>query len=280
VSSFFSDDSAVLVVARRLLHRAGQRLDNDNQQPVHEAQLPGGGTMQLLLPPLSPKGPLIAVRCAVRAQSSAESFVTDGFLSSDMLAHLRNAIQQRKNILVLGAAGSGVSQMLAMLTRLLPEHERVVAIEQVPSASLLNPQVLPLSRRALPHVGLEELLSRGALLRYDRLLLDDVQPHEIYSALFAAAGSRGALLGMHAPNPEVARSLLEHGARPDRQGHGLPGPLVAAAVQQLVHVGTDSAGARKVLGVSELRLTASGTLELRPVFHYDGKAFVASFLGP
>jgi len=280
VSSFFSDDAAVLVTARRLMHRAGQRLEPE--QLVHEAQLPNGGAVQVLLPPLSPKGPLIAVRCAIRAQSSPESFVTDGVLSSEMLAHLRSAMQQRKNVLVLGPAGAGVSLVLAMLTRLLPEHERVVAIEQVPSASLLNPQVLPLSRRALPHTGLDELLSRGALLRYDRLLLDDLQPHDIYHALFAAAGSRGALLGLHAPNQEVARSLIEHAARSERTSSGLPGPLVAAALQLLVHVGADSAGARRILGMSELRLTPSGTVELRPLFHHDGKGFVTSgtsFLG-
>jgi len=186
-------------------------------------------------------------------------------------------------VLVLGSAG--VSLVLAMLTRLLPDHERVVAIEQVPAASLLNPQVLPLSRRALPNASLEELLARGALLRYDRLLLDDVLPHELYGALFAAAGSRGALLGMHAPNPEVARSLIEHGARGERSA-SLPGPLLAAALQLLVHVGADASGARKILNISELRLSHAGAIELRTLFQYDGKAFVAymtsppSFLGP
>src|SRR5262249_47527566 len=44
VSSFFSDDSAVMVVARRLLHRAGRKLDEN--VAVHEARLPSGGFMQ------------------------------------------------------------------------------------------------------------------------------------------------------------------------------------------------------------------------------------------
>jgi pilus assembly protein CpaF len=279
VSAFFSDDSAVLVVARRLLHRAGQKLVAE--QMVHEAQLPGGGMFQLLMPPLSPKGALISVRCPMRSQNSPESFVTDGVLTADMLTVLRTGLLQRKNVLVFGAVGAGVSNLLAMLTRLVPEHERIVTIEHTPSASLLNPQVLPLSRRAMPDAKLSELLRRAALLRYDRLLLDDLRPEEIWSALFAAAGSGGVLLGMHAPTPTVALSLIEHGARSEMgvSSAGIPAPLMAAAIQYLVHVGPDTGGARRILNLSELRTTAAGALEVRTLFRHDGKAFVASFLG-
>jgi pilus assembly protein CpaF len=235
--------------------------------------------MQLLLPPLSPKGPLISVRCPMRAQRSPDTFVTDGILSADMLTVLRSSLQQRLNVIVIGPRGAGVSHLLAMLTRLAPEHERIVAIEHTSSASLLNPQVLPLSRRALPEASLNELLRRAALLRYDRLVLDDLHPEEAGSALFVASGSSGVLLGMHAPNPAVALGLLELGAQ-TALGSSLPlsPQLMAAAVQLLVHVGPDPMGARRVLSISELHVTVAATLELRALFRYDGKDFVASFL--
>jgi pilus assembly protein CpaF len=277
VAAFFSGEAAVLSVARRLLRRAGQELQTD--QPIQEAQLPGGGSLQLLLPPLSPKGPLIAVRCPMRAQNSPESFVADGVLSQEMLTLLRGALQQRKNILVFGPSGAGVSHLLAMLTRLLPEHERIVTIEHTPRASLLNPQVLPLSRKALPEANLAELLRRAAPLRYDRLVLDDLYPEELWSALFVAAGSGGVLLGTHAPNPAVALSLVEFGARGGQNARAVPAQLMAAALQFLVHVGPDASGTRRVLSIGELRITPAETLELRTHFRHDGKAFVASFLG-
>lgn len=277
VAAFFSGEAAVLSVARRLLRRAGQELQSD--EPIQEAQLPGGGSLQLLLPPLSPKGPLIAVRCPMRAQNSPESFVADGVLSQEMLSLLRSALQQRKNILVFGPSGAGVSHLLAMLTRLLPEHERIVAIEHTPRASLLNPQVLPLSRKAMPQANLAELLRRAAPLRYDRLVLDDLYPEELWSALFVAAGSGGVLLGTHAPNPAVALSLIEFGARGGQNARAVPAQLMAAALQFLVHVGPDASGTRRVLSIGELRITPAETLEVRTHFRHDGKAFVASFLG-
>jgi pilus assembly protein CpaF len=282
VSSFFSDDSAVLVVARRLLHRAGQKLDTT--EAVHDAQLPGGGYLQVLLPPLSPKGPLISVRCPPRAQSAPDSLVTDGVLSSDMLSLLRASVQQRKNILVLGPLGSGISSLLSMITTLAPDHDRVVTIENAPSTSLLNPRTLPLSRKALPEAELDEFLRQASQLRYDRLVIDDIRAEDALPALSAAAASSGVLLGMHAPNPEVALTLLElfGQATLRADGRGIK-PLVAAALQLLVHLAPDGSGTRRVLSICELRATPDA-FELRPLFRYDGKAFLAtdqrpSFLG-
>jgi pilus assembly protein CpaF len=275
VSSFFSDDSAVLIIARRLLHRAGQKLDLS--ETVHEAQLPGGGWVQLLLPPLSPKGPLIAVRCPQRAQSSPESLVTDGVLSTEMLLLLRRSVQQRKNVLVLGPMGAGVSSLLSMITTFAADHERVVTIENSPSASLLNSQALPLSRKAEPDAPLGEFLRQASQLRYDRLVIDDVQAEDTLSALSAAAATNGVLLGMHAPNPQIALTLLElfaHSALPSA-GRGIK-PLMAAALQVLVHLAPDSSGTRRVHSICELRHVQPDTLELRPLFRYDGSSFLAA----
>jgi pilus assembly protein CpaF len=283
VSAFFSDDSAVLVVARRLLHRAGQQLDS--QIPIHHAQLPGGGMLQLLLPPLSPKGALISVRCPPRAQSSPEGLVTDGVLSGEMLSLLRGCVQQRKNILVVGPMAGGISSMLALLTSFVPDHERVVSIENAPSHSLQNPHVLPLSRNALPEASLSELLQSASQLRYDRLVIDDVRNEETLTALSSAAGGGGVSLGMHAANPQVALSMLELFAQSALAGSGRGlKALMGSALQLIVHVGIDNSGTRRLLEISELRHTHPDTLELRNLFRYDGKAFVgaesrASFLG-
>jgi Flp pilus assembly CpaF family ATPase len=81
---------------------------------------------------------------------------------------------------------------------------------------------------------------------------------------------------MHAANPQVALTLLEafaHGALPSA-GRGVR-PLLAAAVQLLVHLGPDASGARRVHSICELRHLPSDALEVRPVFRYDGKAFLA-----
>ena len=273
VSSFFSDDSAVLVVARRLLHRAGRKLDDN--AAVQEARLPGGGFLQLLLPPLSVKGPLVTVRCPPRAQSSPESLVTEGVLSTEMLTYLRTTVHQRRNVLVIGAMGAGVSTVLGMLTMLAPDHERVVTIENAPSSSLLNAQTLPLSRHAKPELSLHDFLKYASRLRHDRLVIDDLTGPDALAALSTAAANPGVLLGMHAPTPETALLSLElftQAALGDARTS--LSPLLASAVQVIVHIASSSEGPRRILGIFELRAGASERLETYPRFRYENKSFV------
>jgi pilus assembly protein CpaF len=273
VSSFFSDDSAVLVVAQRLLHRAGRKLDDNTA--VQEARLPSGGFMQLLLPPLSAKGPLVTVRCPPRAQSSPESQVTEGVLSTEMLAFLRAAVHQRKNILVLGAMGSGVSTLLGMLTMLTPDHERVVTIENAPSGSLLNARTLPLSRHARPELTLEEFLRYASRLRHDRLVIDDVSGADALAALSAAAASPGVILGMHAPTPQTALLQLDLFAQAAIGGGRTSlAPLLASALNVLVHVAATSEGTRRIQSISELKSGKDKALELTTLFRLEAKSFV------
>ena len=96
VSSFFSSAQAVQVALRRLCARAGTRARQ--RGPIEELELPDGSQVQVLLPPLSPSGPLISIRCPLRAATSADSLVTEGVLSMDMLqpaAHRGAAPAQR-----------------------------------------------------------------------------------------------------------------------------------------------------------------------------------------
>ncbi len=281
VSAFFSGPEAVLVVARRLLHRAGKTLDTNAS--VHEAQLPGGGLLQLLLPPLSPKGPLISVRCPPRGQSSADSMITDGMLSADMLALLRSALQKRQNLLVVGPPGAGVSTLLGVLATLGPDHERVVIIEDMPSLSLLHAQALPLCRRAAPELDLASLLKHASRLRYDRLVIDDVTAKDALAALTSAAAGSGVLLGMHAPDPSAALTQLELFAQ---LGLGDPqklagarmslSDLLARAVQLIVHVAPSKDGNRRVQSISEVRALPGEPLEVRVLYKHDAGSFKAT----
>jgi pilus assembly protein CpaF len=292
VSSFFSDDGAVHVTARRLMKRARQPFDEN--QVVHEAQVPLKGGMlvngqpprcalQLVLPPLSPRGWLIALRLPPRSKPAPEGQVTEGLLSTEMLDVLRKCVQKRANILVVGPMGVGISTFLAMLTSLGPEHERVVSIEDTPCASLLNPQTLPLSRKALPSASLEELLRRAAQLRYDRLVVDDLRPTEALAALSTAAGASGVILGMHAPTPGVALQLLELMTGAEGSSGRVVKQLLAAAIQLLVHIGPDVNGSRRVLSIAEVRKGLADVPDA--LFEWDGKAFrvlkkTPSFLAP
>lgn len=273
VSSFFSSNAAVIVAGRRLLARGGKDLSNE---AVQNAQLPDGLQVQILLPPLSPHGALLSVRCPPRAPQQADGLVTEGMLSIDMLALLRKAMQKKLNFLVAGPMATGVSTMLGALGSLCPDHERLLALQDGPSLPIDHLHVLPLHRSALPNTGFSELLRIGARLRPDRILVDDVRAEDALPLLMGAAASRGTLVGMHAPSAIAALEQIEilaqtalGGARSSLAG------LLAQAFQVLVHVSMDADGARRIVAIDEIRGSHDDTIEVTPLYRYD-QGFKAS----
>jgi pilus assembly protein CpaF len=249
VSSFFSSNAAVIVAGRRLLARAGKDLTGD---AVQRAQLPDGVQVQILMPPLSPLGPLLSVRCPPRAPQQADGLVTEGMLSLDMLALLRSAMQKKLNVLVAGPMATGVSTLLGALGSLCPDHERLLAIQDGPSLSIDHPHVLPLHRGGSDE-SFAELLRIGSRLRPDRVLVDDARGEDALALLMGAAATRGMLVGMHAPSAIAALEQIEMLAQTSLGGSrsSLAGLL------------------RRVLGIDEIRGARESTLEVRPLYRYD-----------
>ena len=268
VSSFFSSPRAVQAVLQRLFARGGRLL---GPGPVEEVQLPDGSQVQVLMPPLSLGGPLLSIRCPVRAPTSPDSLVTEGTLSIDMLSTLRSAMHRRVNVLVVGPTGAGVSTLVSALASLCQDHERIVALQESPSLAIRHPNVLPLS---LPGAGdrkLGQVLRHAAKLRGDRIVIDDVRLDDALTVLTTAAASRGLLAGMHASSPGGALEQLELFAQLATSGSRASlAALIAQAFSLLVHIAPDGAGNRKVQSISEIRGAQGNALEVALLYKYDG----------
>jgi len=280
VSSFFSSPDALLVALWRLCARAGRGLDDE---PLQELWMADGSLIQVMLPPFSARGPLLNVRRAPKHSLSLYQLVTEGLLSNEILDLLVRAIRLRLNVLVVGAPGSGVSTLLSALAGMAEEHERIVSLEDVPSLSIRHPHVLQLRPSQAGTRTFSDLLHRVARLHADRLVMDDLTPDNLLAALPSLSGMRGVFAGMHlqAPSAADAARQLETFAF----GHACPttGPLISAAFQLRLQVDIDSRGVRRLLGVTEIRSTDSGELDLARLYRYHGgfqRGRDASFLEP
>jgi len=268
VSSFFSSPRAVQAVLQRLFARGGRLL---GPGPIEEVQLPDGSQVQVLLPPLSPSGPLLSVRCPVRAPISPDSLVTEGTLSIDMLALMRSAMHRRVNVLVVGPTGAGVSTLVSALASLCQDHERIVTLQESPSLAIRHPNVLPLSLPGAGERRLAQVLRHAGKLRADRIVLDDVRTDDALTVLTAAAASRGFLAGMHAASPTGALEQLELFAQLATSGSRASlAALIGHAFSLIIHISSDGSGARRVQSISEIRGTGDSTLELSQLYKYDG----------
>ena len=107
-------------------------------------------------------------------------------------------MKERKNFLIVGTTGSGKTSILNSCLSLLPENERVVAIEDTPEISLANKASMKLLTRQdpqglLPEIDQAQLVKRSLRLRPDRIVMGEVRGVEAKDFLMALATGHWSL---------------------------------------------------------------------------------------
>jgi len=266
-------------VARRLVGQSGDLLDP--ARPIHETRLADGTHVMVLQRPVAVRGPVLAIRRTQRRVIGPMDLVQREVLSGEMLDLLRMAVNARRNILVCGTIGSGVTTVLGALAGLVSESERLVTVENVSDLSLGRP-VVALTAGAGMRVSMRDLLKQAAWLRPDRLVIDDVQGEEAYEVLVTMAARRdGTLAGIHASSPGDALRHLQVIANLDGRSTSQTAmtALIAEAVHMVVQVQLLADATRRVVAITEVVGASGETLQTQDVFVYDG-AFVSTGAAP
>ena len=96
--------------------------------PILDARLDDGSRVAICVPPASPSVAITVRRFGKRSFSAAQ-LVEQGALPEHIRAAAERTLHTRHNILVSGGTGSGKTTLLNALIALIPDDERIVAIE-------------------------------------------------------------------------------------------------------------------------------------------------------
>src|SRR5208282_2614297 len=125
------------------------------------------------------------------------------------------SVVARKNVIVSGGTGSGKTTLLNALSAAIPEHERIVTIEDAAELKLVQPHVVALETRPSNMEGKGELsmrhLVKNALrMRPDRIMVGECRGGEALDMLQAMnTGHEGSMTTTHANSPREAIARLE-----------------------------------------------------------------------
>jgi pilus assembly protein CpaF len=235
----------------------------DEASPFVDARLPDGSRVNVILPPLSLLGPVLTIRKFRRRPYGVEELVSSGTLTRGQAAFLAAAVEDRKNLVISGGAGTGKTTLLGAFSSCIGAEERVITLEDAAELRLQQPHVIPLETRApnlegKGEVTLRDLLRNALRMRPDRIIIGEVRGPEALDLLQALnTGHRGSMTTVHANSPFDALSRLETMAL--TAGIGLPARAVRDQIEQavdvLVHMERAACGARRV---SELAVMARG----------------------
>jgi pilus assembly protein CpaF len=177
-----------------------------------------------------------------------------------MADFLQAAVSCKLNVLISGGTGSGKTTLLNVLSRWIPESERVITIEDAAELRLQRPHVISLETRPPNTEGVGEVTQRDLLrntlrMRPDRIIIGEVRGAETLDMLQAMnTGHEGSMTTVHANSARDALRRVENMVAMA----GLKSPVhvirdqMAATLDLLVHVGRLTGGRRKVLSVSEV----------------------------
>lgn len=216
----------LLRLARQVAAHASQGISRE--YPLLAASLPDGARIQIALPPATRGEVAIAIRKHVtvgmalgdwslapgaakptKSPSVPPAFECDG----DVIAHLRAAVKDRRNILISGGTSSGKTTFLNSLLREVPVHERLILIEDTPELQLPHANAVGLlaarGDQGEARVTAEDLLIAALRMRPDRIILGEIRGGEALTFLRAInTGHPGSLSTVHADSPEQAIDQL------------------------------------------------------------------------
>jgi type IV secretion system protein VirB11 len=220
-------------VDSQLLERLAHQIARINHQgvsresPLLAAILPGGARVQMVLPPATRGDVALAIRKHRLQDMTLESYFEQSALPSvrnvaddssalaallqdqDYLGFFRAAVAARKTILISGGTSSGKTTLLNALLKEIPQHERVISIEDTPEIRLSSDNALGLvavaGDQGEAQVTVDDLMRASLRMRPDRLIVGELRGGETVTFLRAInTGHPGSITTVHANSPQGA----------------------------------------------------------------------------
>ncbi|KUM24457.1 conjugal transfer protein TrbB [Mesorhizobium loti] len=195
-------------IVRLVAHHVGAEVHAG--APRVSAELPETGErFEGLLPPVV-AAPTFAIRKPAVAVFTLGDYVAAGVMSASQAVVLRNAVAERKNILVAGGTSTGKTTLTnALLAEIAESTDRVVLIEDTRELQCRAPNLVAL-RTKDGVASLSDLVRSSLRLRPDRIPIGEVRGAEALDLLKAwGTGHPGGIGTIHAGTALGAIRRLE-----------------------------------------------------------------------
>jgi type IV secretion system protein VirB11 len=230
----------------------------NQERPLLAATLPSGERIQFVIPPAVTRGTVsITVRKPSQGIKRLDDFEREGLFerindtsatvtrtaSAGLLPFeqelvalkdagryaefLRLAVRKHQTIVVSGKTGSGKTTFMKGLVEEVPQHERLVTIQDTAELTLPNhPNVVHLyyskDGQGTAKVTAKQLLEACLRMKPDRIFLAEVRGDEcFYFVRLAASGHPGSITSVHAGSCALAFEQMSLLIRESGAGGGL-----------------------------------------------------------
>lgn len=277
----FDNEKELMDVIQRIVGRSGREVNT--AKPIVDTRLPGGERVNVVLPPISIRGPVMTVRKFPKKRITIEDLIDNGTLTDDAAQFLKRTVEEKCNIFISGGTSSGKTTFLNVLSDFIPENERIITIEDSAELqlrgikNLIRMEVRNANTTGNGEVGMKELIRTSLRMRPDRIIVGEVRGEEALDMLNAMnTGHDGSLSTGHANSSYDMLYRLESMILQS----GISFPLMAvrqhifSAIDIIVHLARTADGKRRVVEISEIEAIKDDNYLLNTLYCHTGGVLV------
>jgi pilus assembly protein CpaF len=271
----FKDDLHLRRIIDKIVSAVGRRIDESC--PMVDARLADGSRVNAIIPPLAIDGPILSIRRFSKDPLELEDLLSLRTLTPQIGELMKGIVKARLNILISGGTGSGKTTLLNVLSRFIPEGERIVTIEDSAELQMKQEHVVRLETRPPNIEGNGEVTQRDLVrnslrMRPDRIIVGEVRGAEVLDMLQAMnTGHDGSLSTIHANSSRDALMRLE--TLVAMSGIQFPTgsvrKYISSALNVIIQVARLFDGSRKIVSFQELTGMEGETITLQEIFSFE-----------
>jgi pilus assembly protein CpaF len=272
--SRFKDDTHLLKIIDKIVSSVGRRIDESS--PMVDARLSDGSRVNVIIPPLAIDGPIMSIRRFGRDPLMLNDLILLKSFTKEIGEIMTGIIKSRLNVLISGGTGSGKTTLLNVLSRYIPEGERIVTIEDAAELQLKQDHLVRMETRPSNIEGKGEVTSRDLVrnslrMRPDRIIVGEVRGPEAFDMLQAMnTGHEGSLTTIHANTSRDALMRLESMVAMANLeiSNQFMRRFIASAINIIIQISRFPDGTRKLISIQELTGMEGDIITLQEIFSF------------
>ncbi|OZU90661.1 pilus assembly protein [Virgibacillus indicus] len=248
----------------------------NESSPIVDARLQDGSRVNVVLPPIALKGPVMTIRKFPDKPLMIEDLIKFDSLTQDAADFLHKLVVSKYNIFIGGGTGSGKTTFLNVLSNFIPMDERIITIEDSAELQIKSvPNLVSLETRnanteGKGEISIRDLIRSSLRMRPDRIIVGEVRGAEALDMLQAMnTGHDGSLSTGHANSTKDMLSRLETMVL---NGANLPVEVIrkqiSSAIDIMIHLMRLRDNSRKVVAISEIIGVEGGEVILNPLYEF------------
>jgi len=271
----FDDNTHLMQIIERIVTAVGRRVDESH--PMVDARMLDGSRFNAIIYPLSLDGAAVSIRRFGTVPILAKDLINFGSVPAPMMEVLRGCVRSKLNTIISGGTGSGKTTLLNVLSAFIPDHERIITIEdsaelQLQQEHLIRLETRPANLEGKGKVDQRDLVKNSLRMRPDRVILGEIRGGEAVDMLTAMnTGCAGSLATVHANNPRDALARFE-----TMVGIGMPNmsdkvirETIARALDVIVQQERLADGSRRMMNITEITGMEGPYITSQDIFTFE-----------